>query len=134
MAVNEDLIGFVREALARGQSRDDVEAVLRKAGWSGEQVRGALLAFADVTFPIPVPRPRPSLSAREAFMYLLLFSTLYVVAYQLGSLLFQFINADRKPNVPAGPYPQVARVAMTGHTSLRPHSLSTLWGRPRCHH
>lgn len=32
------------------------------------------------------------LSAREAFIYLLLFFTLYLVAFSLGSLLFQYIN------------------------------------------
>jgi hypothetical protein len=65
---------------------------LKQAGWSSEQVNRALAAFAPVEFPIPVPRPRPSVSAREAFMYLLLFTTLYIVAFNLGSLLFQFIN------------------------------------------
>jgi hypothetical protein len=39
-----------------------------------------------------VPRPRPYLDAREAFLYLVLFSTLYVSAYHLGSLLFEIIN------------------------------------------
>lgn len=92
MAANEELIGFVRDALARGLPRPQVEAALKQAGWDPQQVSAALAAFAAVDFPIPVPRPRASLSAREAFMYLLLFSTLYVVAFQFGSLLFQFIN------------------------------------------
>jgi hypothetical protein len=39
-----------------------------------------------------VPRPRTSLSARDAFFYLLLFSSMYIVAFQFGSLLFDFIN------------------------------------------
>ena len=56
-----------------------------------------------VDFPVPVPRPRPSLSAREAFMYLLQFSTLYTVAYNLGSLLFQFVNRAL-PDPADGPY------------------------------
>src|SRR5262245_25298508 len=92
MAVSDELLGFVRDALARGFSRPQVDDALRQAGWSREQIEGALAAFAPVDFPIPVPRPRPSLSAREAFMYLLLFTTLYVVAFSLGSLLFVFIN------------------------------------------
>jgi hypothetical protein len=92
MAANEELIGFVRDALGRGLSRPQVEAALRQAGWDPKQVSAALAAFAAVDFPIPVPRPRTSLSAREAFTYLLLFSTLYLVAYQFGSLLFDFIN------------------------------------------
>ena len=92
MAVSDELIGFVRDALARGLSRPQVEEALKQAGWNREQVNGALGAFAAVEFPIPVPRPRPSLSAREAFMYLLLFTTLYIVAFNLGNLLFQFID------------------------------------------
>jgi hypothetical protein len=92
MAASEELIKFVREALRRGVPRPQVEAGLRQAGWDAKQVSAALAAFAAVDFPIPVPRPRTSLSAREAFIYLLLFSTLYVVAYQFGSLLFDFIN------------------------------------------
>jgi hypothetical protein len=92
MAANEELIGFVREALGRGLPRSQVEAVLRQAGWDARQVGAALSTFAPVDFPIPVPRPRTSLSAREAFIYLLLFSTMYVVAFQFGSLLFDFIN------------------------------------------
>jgi hypothetical protein len=92
MPASDELTGFVREALARGAPRAEVEAALRQAGWDPRQINAALGSFAAVDFPIPVPRPRPSLSAREAFMYLLLFSTMYVVAFQFGSLLFDFIN------------------------------------------
>jgi hypothetical protein len=92
MTVNDELIGFVRSALASRQSRARIEGALGQAGWNPDQVSRALAAFADVDFPLPVPRPTPSLSAREAFIYLLLFTTLYLVAFNLGSLLFQFIN------------------------------------------
>ncbi len=92
MAVNEDLTGFVREALNRGLPRDEIRSVLSQADWSDEEVRAALRSFAEVDFPIPVPRPRPSLSAREAFEYLVLFGTLYMSVFSLGTLLFQFIN------------------------------------------
>jgi hypothetical protein len=92
MATTDDLIPFVRDALAGGRSRVEIEEVLKQAGWSPEQVTRALAAFAQIDFPVPVPRPRPSVSAREAFMYLLLFATLYTAAYNLGSLLFDLIN------------------------------------------
>ncbi len=91
MAVKE-LSGFLKEGLERGLPREQLEEVLLEAGWPRDQVRGALGGFADVTFPIPVPRPKPYLIAREAFVYLVLFSTLYVSAFTLGDLLFQFIN------------------------------------------
>lgn len=48
--------------------------------------------FAEVDFTVPVPRPRPYLSAREAFLYLVLFTTLYLSAYHLGNLVFELIN------------------------------------------
>ena len=92
MAINEEVTGFLKEGLERGLPREQLEEVLLDTGWPPDQVRGALRAFADVTFPIPVPRPKPYLSAREAFVYLVLFSTLYVSAFSLGSLLFELIN------------------------------------------
>lgn len=87
-----ELDGFVREALLRGQSKQATAQALAAAGWSPEQTRGALDAYADIDFVVPVPKPRASLSAREAFAYLVMFSTLYLVAYHLGSLLFDLIN------------------------------------------
>jgi hypothetical protein len=85
MAINDELTGFVRDALGRGLPRAQIDDALRQAGWRPEQIRTALSTYAAVDFPVPVPRPRPSLSAREAFMYLLQFSTLYTVAYNLGA-------------------------------------------------
>jgi hypothetical protein len=92
MAINEELYGFLKEGLERGLGRDQLKEVLLETGWPPDQVNGALGAFADVTFPVPVPRPKPYLSAREAFVYLVLFTTLYVAAFNLGSLLFELIN------------------------------------------
>ena len=69
MAINEELQGFVKDGLARGVSRAEINDVLVRAGWTAEHVRGALDAFAEIEFPIPVPRPMPYLSAREAFRF-----------------------------------------------------------------
>jgi hypothetical protein len=91
-ATTEDLERFVRDALLHGQSRDSIAAVLASAGWPAENVRSALDAYAPVDFPVPVPRPKAQLSAREAFVYLVLFITLYVSAWHLGNLLFELIN------------------------------------------
>jgi len=93
MAISEELLSFVRDALGRGLSRAEIENALLMAGWRPDQVRSALAAFAQVDeFPIPVPRPKLYLSAREAFMYLVLFTTLYLTTFNLGRLVFQFIN------------------------------------------
>jgi Domain of unknown function (DUF5671) len=101
MALNQDLIAFVKDGLQRGLARSDIEAVLLRAGWPAEQVRRALAGFADIEFAIPVPRPIPTVSAREAFMYVLMFTTLFVSAYNLGDLLFGII--DRRFPDPASP-------------------------------
>src|SRR5690606_13048540 len=91
-AGTQDLEWFVREALARGATKAAVAKALAEAGWSPEQVRGVVDAYADVDFRVPVPKPRPYLSAREAFLYLVLFAALYLSAWHLGSLLFDLIN------------------------------------------
>lgn len=90
-AETQNLEAFVKEALPHS-SREEIEKVLVEAGWSPEQAKSAINAFSEVKFPIPVPKPRPSLSAKEAFLYLLMFSTLFFSAYHLGSLFFSFID------------------------------------------
>lgn len=92
MAVPQELERYVRDALAAGMPRPQVEATLLGAGWGQAQVRAALAGYADIAGPVPVPRPRRQLSAREAFEYLLLFATLYLSAWHLGSLLFDLVD------------------------------------------
>lgn len=91
-SATQDLDLFVREALAKGETREAIGDALAAAGWPPEQTRSALNVYAEVAFPVPVPKPRPYLSAREAFLYLTLFTTLYLSAYHLGSLLFRLIE------------------------------------------
>src|SRR5271154_2835791 len=88
----QQLETFVGEALQRGSTKSDIAKVLESAGWTRDQIASALDTYSDAAFPVPVPKPRPSLSAREAFLYLVMFSTLYYGAWNLGSLLFIFIN------------------------------------------
>jgi hypothetical protein len=87
------LIAFVDAALRAGATRADVEKALEDAKWSREQIADGLGHYADVPFVVPVPRPRAHLSARDAFLYLLMFAMLYLSAYYFGSLLFQLINS-----------------------------------------
>lgn len=93
----QNLDVFVRDALAKGAKREEIGEALARAGWPADQANAALNAYADVSFTVPVPRPRPTLSAHDVFLYLLLFTTLYLLAayhlaYHLGSLLFHLIN------------------------------------------
>jgi hypothetical protein len=139
VAVTDELVGFVKEGLARGLPRPELEAALVKAGWDPADIGAAVGAFADVEFPIPVPRPRANLSARDAFLYLVLFSTLYVVAYNLGSLLFDAINhwvpdpAAAESSLPAEYLAQAIRWSVSALIVATPVFLyvSALVGRER---
>jgi hypothetical protein len=92
MALSEQLVGFVKEGLQRGLDRAQIEGALLRSGWPPDQVKRALNGFADIEFPIPVPSPVSQVSAREAFMYVVMFATLFLSAYNLGTLLFELID------------------------------------------
>lgn len=88
----KELDSFVRDALATGKSRTEISEALDAAGWAPDQVKEALGGYADVDFPVPVPRPRRYGSAREAFLYIVYFALLGVVAGYVGALSFGFVE------------------------------------------
>jgi Domain of unknown function (DUF5671) len=90
---DKTLVDFVKAALESGQGRGPIAEALEKAGWRKAEIDVALDTFSDVSFPVAVPKPRPYLSAREAFLYLLFFILLAIVAWSLGSLLFALIDS-----------------------------------------
>ncbi|MFZ2804343.1 MAG: DUF5671 domain-containing protein [Patescibacteria group bacterium] len=90
--MSSELSLYVHDALAKGVSRKTIKDNLKKAGWQEDEVRQALNAYAEISSEVPVPRRRPYLNAREAFLYLVMFLTLYISAVSFGTLLFQYIN------------------------------------------
>ena len=86
--VNADLHRFVHDALARGVPRETIRSALREARWPDDEIDAELAAWHDVGIGLPVPRRRIGISAREAFLHLLLFVSLYLVAYHAGAILF----------------------------------------------
>ncbi|HAC50070.1 hypothetical protein A3753_06675 [Sulfitobacter sp. HI0082] len=98
MAGNRDLAQFVRDALSAGESRVEIAAVLGQAGWSAQEVSDALEGWADVPFAPPVPRPRPVVTARDFFVYALMFGVLlFGAGYLVGllhALIDQFISSE----------------------------------------
>ena len=121
--MTNDLILFVKEALERGQSREQIKGVLEQAGWKSDEVQNALQAYAEISFPIPVPRRKPYMNAREAFLYLLLFLTLYWSSFSFGQLLYQFINR-------AFPDPLIMYYGMGDTTTIRMDVASILIAFP----
>lgn len=94
---------FVKEALEKGRSRESIQQVLLEAGWEGNEVQKALASFADVDYPVAVPRRTSYTSARESFLYLVMFMTLGISAISTGTIAFQLIN-KRLPDPLAIPY------------------------------
>ncbi|MDJ0638422.1 MAG: DUF5671 domain-containing protein [Paracoccaceae bacterium] len=92
MATNDILTQFVREALALGNSREDIQSALDDAGWSTREIAEAMEAFATTDFNPPVPKPRPQLTARDAFVYLVLFTALAFVATNLINLIHAVLD------------------------------------------
>src|SRR3989344_5706682 len=90
--MSNELYAFVKESLEKGQNRSSIQQVLVRAGWQDEEVQKVLASFAEVDFPVPVPKPKPYLQAREAFLYLISFITLYTSAFSFGILVFAFIE------------------------------------------
>lgn len=124
-SATQDLDIFVRDALARGATRESIASTLASAGWSAAQTTRALSAYADVDYVVPVPRPRASLSAREAFFYLLMFAALYMVAWHLGSLLFDLLDRALPDAADA-----VDRFGGYQRNSMRRHAASLIVALP----
>jgi len=90
--VNSDLHRFVHDALLRGISRDAIRSALREARWPDDEIDVALAAWHDTAIGLPVPQRRVGVSAREAFLHLLLFVALYLVAFHTGAILFGWFD------------------------------------------
>ena len=90
--MTNELFSFVKDSLEKGKSREEIRAALASASWTDDAIEHALASFAEIPFPVAVPKPKPRLQAREAFLYLLSFITLYISSFSFGVLLFTFIN------------------------------------------
>lgn len=88
----KELNEFVNRALSAGRTREEVESVLLQAGWQADEIKEALSKYALIDYPIPVPRRQHSGSAREAFLYLVTFTALYISAFSLCFLLATMID------------------------------------------
>lgn len=112
--MNLDILDFTRRALEAGASRERIADALKQAGWADPDIRAALGAFAEIDFPVPVPKPRPYLSAQEVFTYALFFTAFYVCVFNVGAIVFQFIDVA---------FPDPAAVGGIGHQSINKDSM-----------
>jgi hypothetical protein len=87
-----DLHTFVRDALSRGIPREEVRRALLEARWSPDEVEAELAMWHDAGLAVPVPRRSVAISPREAFLHLLMFVALYLVAFHVGAVAFAWIR------------------------------------------
>lgn len=84
---------FIAAAKERGAGDDFLANLLTRRGWSPADVYAALAEWWEQATGVAVPARRNAAeSARDAFLYLLAFSTLATWACALGSLWFRLIE------------------------------------------
>ena len=90
--MRREINDFVGRALKSGNSSDIIAKVLTEAGWPRAEIEQAISSYAEFPSPLAAPRPTPRLGAREAFLYLVLFASLYFLVWHLTAMLFLMVN------------------------------------------
>ncbi len=114
MADEQTILRFVSGALDAGVPHDAVVGLLRARGWREREIYKALgQHYSDIT-GIEIPsRAGSAAGAKDAFFYLLAFSTLAVWTIALGSLAFQLIERWLNDPLFSGPYQQYQTYEIT---------------------
>ncbi len=101
--MDEKLIQFVDHASDKGLDRATIRQLLLSAGWK-DKVIGEVICARDLDLPIPEPAPvalarertqhRPSTprKARDAFLHLLTFGSLYIWSTSVIVLLLTYLD------------------------------------------
>jgi hypothetical protein len=93
MRVDPKVLVFVEQGLAAGLSQDSVVGILSAHGWPDREIYAALGEHYTRTMGIQVPsRTSAGTSAKDAFFYLLIFSTLATWTIGFGTLAFALID------------------------------------------
>jgi hypothetical protein len=84
---------FVNSSKSKGATDEFLAALLTRRGWPAVDIYAALGSYWEASTGLAIPeRAGAGESARDAFLYLLSFSTLATWTTALGSMLFEFIN------------------------------------------
>ena len=105
MSARTDLHSFLDAARSQGIPEDVLIGLLRGRGWPEQDIFRALSEYYETRSEIRIPPYKRSASAKDAFLYLLCFSTLGTWAIGLGSVVFTLINKHfPDPLSPDSPY------------------------------
>lgn len=110
---SDTLYKFLDTARSQGATDEILVGLLRGRGWPEEDIYRALADHYEARGGPLVPAYRPSGSAKDAFLYLLSFSTLATWTIGLGSAMFtlieRWIDDPLSPrNYYSGTYYQIA--------------------------
>ena len=87
------LLAFIEASKSKGASDEFLTAFLVRRGWPQDDVYAALGSYWESATGLAIPeRTAGGESSRDAFLYLLSFSTLAAWSGALGSMLFAFIE------------------------------------------
>jgi hypothetical protein len=92
MSDSAPLQEFLDAAKAQGVSEEALPGILRGRGWSEEDIYRALADYYESRSGLKVPVYKRSGSAKDAFLYLLSFSTLATWTIGAGSVMFALID------------------------------------------
>ncbi|MGO4886097.1 MAG: DUF5671 domain-containing protein [Bryobacteraceae bacterium] len=91
---SEKLVAFIEASKAKGAADGFLADLLREQGWAADDIYAAFGRYYQslTGLPVPVRAGGAGEAARDAFLYLLAFSTLGTWTIALGSLMFSFID------------------------------------------
>jgi hypothetical protein len=92
MTPRSDIQEFFESAKSQGATDQVIVELLRGRGWPEEDVYRALADHFEVRSGLTVPVYKRSGSAKDAFLYLLSFSTLATWTIGLGSVVFTLVD------------------------------------------
>jgi hypothetical protein len=92
MSAGSKLQEFLDAAKRQGATDESLVGLLRGRGWSEEDIYRALADNYEGQSGLQVPVYKRSGSAKDAFLYLLSFSTLSIWTYGAGSVMFTLID------------------------------------------
>jgi len=93
MAASANINQFIERAKASGATEQSLVGILTARGWPEKEVYEALAAHYERMIGVAVPRRGGAgTAAKDAFFYLLIFSTLGTWTFGLGALAFTLID------------------------------------------
>lgn len=87
--MQQSVIDFIHHARGKGMDHATIRVLLLSAGWKEKDVAHALAAEG---LEMAVPEPPSAGGARDAFLYLLMYTALYTMVISLVVLFFHYLD------------------------------------------